>query len=159
VAARFGSDPRVYLTTGEKFAGDEDGNVKELHIYDVEWAKNEQGAFIPKRVRGTDKVLQADLVLLAMGFLGPEDAVRKMTSMPAQVLGLKDRGLLREGYWGDVVVLDPDTVADTATYDNPKQYPKGIPYVLVNGAVVIDNGHHTGARPGRVVYGPGKRIA
>jgi N-acyl-D-aspartate/D-glutamate deacylase len=88
-----------------------------------------------------------------------EDAVRKMTSMPAQVLGLKDRGLLREGFWGDVVVLDPDTVADTATYDNPKQYPKGIPYVVVNGVVVIDNGHHTGARPGRVVYGPGKTTA
>jgi N-acyl-D-amino-acid deacylase len=84
-----------------------------------------------------------------------EDAVRKMTSMPAQVLGLKDRGLLREGYRGDVVVFDPDTVADTATYENPKQYPKGIDYVLVNGAVVIDNGHHTGARPGEVVYGPG----
>jgi len=77
VAARFGSDPRVYLTTGEKFTGGENGNVKELHIYDVEWARNEQGAFIPKRVAGTDKVLQADLVLLAMGFLGPEDAVLK----------------------------------------------------------------------------------
>jgi N-acyl-D-aspartate/D-glutamate deacylase len=87
-----------------------------------------------------------------------EDAVRKMTSMPAQVLGLKDRGLLREGYWADVVIFDPDTVADTATYENPKQYPKGIPYVLVNGTLVIDNGHHTGARPGRVVYGPGKKI-
>jgi N-acyl-D-aspartate/D-glutamate deacylase len=84
-----------------------------------------------------------------------EDAVRKMTSMPAQVLGLKDRGLLREGFCGDVVILDPDTVADTATYDDPKQYPKGIPYVLVNGTVVIDNGQHTGARPGKVVYGPG----
>ena len=86
-----------------------------------------------------------------------EDAVRKMTSLPAQVLGLKDRGLLREGYWGDVVVFNPDRVADMATYENPKQYPKGIDYVLVNGAIVIDNGHHTGARPGKVVYGPGKR--
>jgi N-acyl-D-aspartate/D-glutamate deacylase len=84
-----------------------------------------------------------------------EDAVRKMTSMPAQVLGLKDRGLLREGFWADVVIVDPDRVADTATYDNPKQYPKGIDYVLVNGAVVIENGHHTGARSGKVVYGPG----
>jgi len=74
-AARFGADPRVYLTTGEKFVGDENGNVKELHIYDVEWAKNEQGAFIPKRVPGSEKVLRAELVLLAMGFLGPEDAV------------------------------------------------------------------------------------
>jgi len=88
-----------------------------------------------------------------------EDAVRKMTSMPAAVLGLKDRGLLREGYWADIVVFDPDTVADMATYENPKQYPKGIDYVLVNGAIVIDKGHHTGARPGRVVYGPGKRSA
>ncbi len=86
-----------------------------------------------------------------------EEAVRKMTSLPAQVLGLKDRGLLREGYWADVVVLDPDAVADTATYENPKQYPKGIAYVLVNGKVVIDSGEHTGARPGKVIYGPGKR--
>jgi glutamate synthase (NADPH/NADH) small chain len=74
-AARFGADPRVYLTTGEKFVGDDSGNVKEMHIYDVEWTKNEQGAFVPKRVAGSDRVLQADLVLLAMGFLGPEDAV------------------------------------------------------------------------------------
>jgi glutamate synthase (NADPH/NADH) small chain len=74
-AARFGADPRIYLTTGEKFVGDDRGNVKELHIYDVEWVKNEQGAFVPKRVPNSEKVLKADLVLLAMGFLGPEDAV------------------------------------------------------------------------------------
>jgi N-acyl-D-amino-acid deacylase len=88
-----------------------------------------------------------------------EDAVRKMTSMPAQVLGLKDRGLVREGFWADLVLLNPDTVADTATYDNPKQYPRGIDYVFVNGVAVVDQGHHTNARPGRVVYGPGKRAA
>jgi glutamate synthase (NADPH/NADH) small chain len=75
--ARFGADPRIYLTTGEKFVGDEKGRVRELHIYDVEWAKNEQGAFIPKRVPGTDRVLQAELVLLAMGFLGPEENILK----------------------------------------------------------------------------------
>ena len=74
-AARFGADPRVYLTTGEKFVGDGAGNVKELHIYDVEWATNEKGGFIPKRIPGSERVLRADLVLLAMGFLGPEDAV------------------------------------------------------------------------------------
>jgi glutamate synthase (NADPH/NADH) small chain len=74
-AARFGGDPRVYLTTGEKFVGDESGQVKELHIYEVAWERNEQGAFVPKRVTGSDKVLRADLVLLAMGFLGPEDPV------------------------------------------------------------------------------------
>jgi len=86
-----------------------------------------------------------------------EDAIRKMTSLPAQVLGLRDRGLLKEGYWADIVVLDPDTVVDMATYDNPKQYPKGVPHVLVNGTPVIDGGAHTGSRPGRVVYGPGKK--
>ena len=89
--------------------------------------------------------------------LSLEEAIRKMTSLPAQVLALKDRGLLKEGYWADVVVLDPDRVSDTATYEDPKQYPKGIDYVLVNGTVVVDNGHHTGARPGKVIYGPGKK--
>ena len=73
--ARFGSDPRIYLTTGEKFVGNGDGSVKELHIYDVEWTRDQNGAFIPKRIAGTDRVLQADLVLLAMGFLGPEESV------------------------------------------------------------------------------------
>jgi glutamate synthase (NADPH/NADH) small chain len=73
--ARFGTDPRLYLTTGEKFVGNEKGHVKELHIYDVEWTKNEKGAFVPKRAPGTDRVLPADLVLLAMGFLGPEETV------------------------------------------------------------------------------------
>jgi glutamate synthase (NADPH/NADH) small chain len=74
-AARFGADPRIYLTTAEKFVGDDQGNVKEMYIYNVEWTKNEQGAFIPKKVPGSDRVLPADLVLLAMGFLGPEDPV------------------------------------------------------------------------------------
>jgi glutamate synthase (NADPH/NADH) small chain len=72
---RFGADPRIYLTTGEKFVADDKGNVKEFHIYDVEWTRDEKGAFIPKRVPSTERVLQADLVLLAMGFLGPEDPV------------------------------------------------------------------------------------
>jgi N-acyl-D-aspartate/D-glutamate deacylase len=85
-----------------------------------------------------------------------EDAVRKMTSLPAQTMRLKDRGLLKEGYWGDVVVFDPNAVGDPATYQLPQQYAKGVPYVLVNGTVVIDNGQHTGARPGKVIYGPGK---
>ncbi len=88
-----------------------------------------------------------------------EDAVRKMTSLPAQTLKLKDRGLLKEGYWGDVVVFDANTVSDPASYENPQQYAKGVPFVLVNGAVVIDNGNHTGARPGKVIYGPGKNGA
>jgi N-acyl-D-aspartate/D-glutamate deacylase len=84
-----------------------------------------------------------------------EDAVRKMTSLPAQRLGLKDRGLLREGYWADVVVFDPSRVSDTATFASPKQYPEGINFVLVNGRVVIDKGNHTGERPGMALRGPG----
>jgi N-acyl-D-amino-acid deacylase len=85
-----------------------------------------------------------------------EDAVRKMTSLPAQTMRLRDRGLLKEGYWADVVVFDPNTVSDPATYENPQQYAKGVPFVFVNGTVVIDNGNHTGARPGKIIYGPGK---
>ncbi len=71
-AAKFGSDPRIYVTTATKFEGDADGNVASVHTVQVEWAKNEQGQFIPKHVPGTEKVLPAKLVLLAMGFLGPE---------------------------------------------------------------------------------------
>jgi N-acyl-D-amino-acid deacylase len=84
-----------------------------------------------------------------------EDAVRKMTSLPAQILRLKDRGLLREGYWADLVVFDPATVADRGTYERPAQYPAGITDVLVNGVPVIRNGEHTGAKPGKIVYGSG----
>jgi glutamate synthase (NADPH/NADH) small chain len=71
-AAKFGADPRVYLTTATKFEGDENGNVKAVHTVEVEWEKNEKGQFIPKHLPGTEKVIPAQLVLLAMGFLGPE---------------------------------------------------------------------------------------
>lgn len=73
--ARFGADPRIYLIQTERFVGDTNGNVKELHTVEIEWGKNENGAFIPKPLPGTEKVWPADLVLLAMGFLGPEDPV------------------------------------------------------------------------------------
>jgi N-acyl-D-amino-acid deacylase len=89
--------------------------------------------------------------------LSLEDAVRKMTSLPAQTMRLKDRGLLKEGYWADVAIFDPNTVSDPATYEEPQQYAKGVPFVLVNGTVVIDNGNHTGARAGKIIYGPGKK--
>ena len=71
-AAKFGADPRVYLTTATKFEGDENGNVKAVHTVQVQWEKNDKGQFIPKHIPGTEKVLPAQLVLLAMGFLGPE---------------------------------------------------------------------------------------
>ena len=80
-----------------------------------------------------------------------EDAVRKMTSLNARKLGLADRGELREGAYADVAVFNPATVLDKATYLDPFQYPQGIPYVIVNGRVVIDGGAHTGAKPGRAL--------
>jgi N-acyl-D-aspartate/D-glutamate deacylase len=83
------------------------------------------------------------------------EAVQKMTSMNAEKINIADRGLLKEGYWADVTIFNPDTVIDKATFENPHQYPVGIPYVIVNGAVVLDNGKHTGARPGKVIRGPG----
>jgi N-acyl-D-aspartate/D-glutamate deacylase len=79
------------------------------------------------------------------------DAVRKMTSLPAQIIGLTDRGLLRPGMAADIVLFDAQTVKDRATFEDPSQYPVGIPYVIVNGVVVIDSGEHTGAKPGRVL--------
>ena len=84
-----------------------------------------------------------------------EEAVRRMTSLPAQVIGLRDRGLLREGFWADAVIFDPARVTDRATYDDPEQYPDGIEYVLVNGVVVVDHATHTGAKPGKILRGSG----
>jgi glutamate synthase (NADPH) small chain len=71
-AAKFGDDPRVYLTTATHFEGDADGNVKAVHVVNVEWKKDDKGNFGPQKIPGTEKVLPAQLVLLAMGFLGPE---------------------------------------------------------------------------------------
>ena len=84
-----------------------------------------------------------------------EAAVRKLTSLPATNLGLGRRGLLREGYFADVVVFDPKTVSDRATYDKPHQYAVGVRHVFVNGTQVLKDGEHTGALPGQVVRGPG----
>ena len=80
-----------------------------------------------------------------------EEAVRKMTSLPAARFGLADRGVLKEGWRADVTVFDPQTVADRATFEQPRVYPAGIEYVLVNGEVVIQRGEHSGKRPGRVL--------
>ena len=80
-----------------------------------------------------------------------ETAVRKMTATPAARLGLPDRGLLRDGGKADIVVFDPTTVRATATYEQPRSYPEGIDWVLVNGVVVVDGGVHTGATPGRAL--------
>jgi N-acyl-D-amino-acid deacylase len=78
-------------------------------------------------------------------------AIRSMTSLPAQILGLKDRGLLRENYWADVTIFDPDKIRDRATYTNPHQYAEGVPYVMVNGELVVDEGKIAGKLPGKIL--------
>jgi N-acyl-D-amino-acid deacylase len=85
------------------------------------------------------------------------DAIRRLTSLPAQNLSLDHRGLLREEYYADVVVFDPAKIEAPATYEKPHQYAKGMVDVWVNGVQVLKDGEHTGAKPGRVVYGPGRR--
>ena len=84
-----------------------------------------------------------------------EAAIKKLTSLPAENLKLRDRGKLAEGYYADVVVFDPATIQDNATFDKPHQLSTGVKYVFVNGALTVDNEAHTGAKAGRVVRGPG----
>jgi N-acyl-D-aspartate/D-glutamate deacylase len=84
-----------------------------------------------------------------------EDAVRKMTWSTAQILGLRDRGMLREGMFADIVIFDPATVLDNATFEKPHQLSTGVRDVFVNGVGVWRQGKHTGATPGRAVRGPG----
>jgi N-acyl-D-amino-acid deacylase len=84
-----------------------------------------------------------------------EEAVRRLTSLPAENLKIKNRGMLKEGYFADLVVFDPDAVIDHATFSNPHQYSTGVKDVFVNGTQVLKDGEHTGALPGRVVRGPG----
>ncbi|PYT92809.1 MAG: dihydroorotase [Acidobacteria bacterium] len=84
-----------------------------------------------------------------------EDAIRKFSALPAQRLRLEGRGLLRVNMWADVTIFDPATIRDVATFENPNQLSQGIDYVLVNGVPVIDQGKMTGARPGKVLRGPG----
>jgi N-acyl-D-amino-acid deacylase len=85
------------------------------------------------------------------------EAIRKMTSMPAQAFRFKDRGWIKEGYAADIVIFDPDKIIDTATFEKPHQYPLGIDRVLVNGKTVFEEGTMTGALPGQVLLGPGHK--
>lgn len=85
------------------------------------------------------------------------DAIRKFTALPAQREHFTDRGVLKQGMWADVVVFDPATIHDVATYEDPNRFSVGMKYVLVNGVPVIDEGKMTGARPGHVLLGPGYR--
>jgi len=87
--------------------------------------------------------------------LSLEDAIRKFTSLPAQRMRLTDRGVLKSGMWADLVVFDPETIRDLATFEKPNQLSEGMEFVLVNGVPVVDQGKMTGARPGKVLRGSG----
>ena len=87
--------------------------------------------------------------------LALEDAIRKFSSLPAQRMRLTDRGVLKQGMWADLVVFDPATIHDLATFENPNQLSQGMNYVLVNGVPVIDQGKMTGVLPGKVLRGEG----
>ncbi len=84
------------------------------------------------------------------------EAVRRLSGLPATNLGLDHRGFIKEGMFADVVVFDPAAISDRATFEKPHQYAVGVKQVLVNGAQVIRDGEHTGAKPGRALWGPGK---
>jgi N-acyl-D-amino-acid deacylase len=84
-----------------------------------------------------------------------EEAIRRMTSLPAQKFQLKDRGLLREGYAADIVIFDEKEVKDVSTFEKPHAYSKGFYYVIVNGVVTMENEKHVGARAGTALFGPG----
>ncbi|TVR18701.1 MAG: D-aminoacylase [Balneolaceae bacterium] len=84
-----------------------------------------------------------------------EEAIFRLTGLPAENLKLQKRGFLRVGYYADIVVFDPETIQDHATFDNPHQYATGVEHVLVNGVQVLENGSHTGEKPGRFIKGPG----
>ncbi|HHX22427.1 MAG TPA: amidohydrolase family protein, partial [Thermoanaerobacterales bacterium] len=80
-----------------------------------------------------------------------EEAIKKMTSKPAEVFGIKNRGILKVGYYADMVVLNPNTIIDKATFENPIQYPEGIETVIINGDIILDQGIHTKTTPGKVL--------
>jgi N-acyl-D-amino-acid deacylase len=84
-----------------------------------------------------------------------QEAVRRLTSLPASNLGIKDRGVLKSGHFADLAIFDPATIADHATFESPQRYATGMRHVLVNGVAVLSDGNHTGATPGRFVRGPG----
>ena len=108
------------------------------------------GEYPNPRTYGCFPIVLAEFVRAEKHLRLPE-AIRKMTSFPAQRLGLSGRGLLRDGFKADIVVFDPDTVKAPATRQDPKQFPVGIDYVIVNGTVVVDSQTHTGATPGRAL--------
>jgi N-acyl-D-aspartate/D-glutamate deacylase len=125
------------------------------HASDGGITKLDVGKPHPRNYGTFPRVLR--LYVREKGILTFEEAIRKMSSLPASRLGLTDRGCIKEGCYADIVIVDPDKVSDTATWKNPHSYPTGISYVLVNGQPVIENNKFPGVYPGVVIYGTGYR--
>lgn len=138
---------------GMVFHGMSDEDVQRIMQYPFNMAASDasirifnQGAPHP-RGYGTNARILGKYVR-ELHVISLEEAIRRMTSLPAQKFGLKDRGLLREGMAADIVVFDENTVTDLSTYEKPHAYSKGFQYVLVNGKIVVEEGRHTGERNG-----------
>lgn len=173
VAAERGSDP-VY--TIMDLIIEDDFNVSAIYFTISEDNVRKQLAYPWVSIGSDGSSMSAEGVFLKSGthpraygcfarFLGKyirdekvttlEDGIRRMTSLPAKVRQLDRRGELKPGYYADVVIFDPATIRDNATFAQPHQYASGVQHVAVNGVLVLENGEHTNARPGQVVKGPG----
>lgn len=112
-----------------------------------------EGAPHPRQYGTFARVL--GLYVRERGIISLEEAVRKMSSQTARRLSIHDRGLITAGYYADIAIFDADEIIDRATFEDPHQYAVGMKHVFVNGELVVEDGQHTGARPGRIIYGPG----
>ncbi len=144
---------------GMVFHGMSEDDVKEIMQYPFNMFASDasirifnQGAPHPRgygtNARVLAKYVRDEQVIIL------EEAIRRMTSLPAQKFKLTGRGLLKEGYAADIVIFDDKTVSDLSTFEKPHQYSTGFKYVLVNGALTVDNGVHNGTRAGQILYGP-----
>lgn len=168
IAARFDEDPvstaiRIQLTGfnrpgGARMRGFSLSEYDIEHIMQQEFTATCTDAYVvalgdgvphPRHYGSYARKIQH--YVLNRGIISLPFAIRSMTSLPAQIIGLKDRGLLKEGYWADITIFDAEKIADRSTYTHPHQYPEGIPYVLVNGQFVVDDGKLTGKLPGKVL--------
>lgn len=168
IAARFDEDPvstaiRIQLTGfnrpgGARMRGFSLSEYDIEHIMQQEFTATCTDAYVvtlgdgvphPRHYGSYPRKIQH--YVFQRGIISLPFAIRSMTSLPAQIMGLKDRGLLKEGCWADITVFDAEKIADRSTYTNPHQYPEGIPYVLVNGQFVVDDGKITGKLPGKVL--------
>ncbi len=145
---------------------DENLGISEVGLYANNATNNRKVLAHPRCMVGSDALLLGDYpsprsygtfpkvlgdLVRDEGLLSMADAIRKITSLPAQRLGLQDRGILRNGFAADLVVFNPLEIHSPATLESPRQFPLGISHVMVNGVLVIDDGEHTGALPGRVL--------